>query len=738
MALFAKEPAKGREDIANTWAEIGSSARAAVPLLVELLSDHSPALRLAAARALLKIEERPERVVPTLIAIVKSDGKSEDAAGRDPSGGQSPQANAAELLGLIGPEAHRAVPALLEATRGPDRVLCDCAIEALGKIGLDAKEAIPAIVERLGDNRQAHQTYGHDIKVGTTALIALGKMGPDAAIGLIPALNRHDKEVRQQAALALKELGPHAVFALDPLVAALRDPDEDVRRYAAYAIGGIGSAAQSALPALLKVAKDPSSRVREKVADALPLIAPKSPQVVAALIAALEDSDGTVQAHAIMSLGKLDEAARPAVPLMANMLGSEKEYLTSGHPVTTERLSDCVASALGELGSVANEAVPALVKAASEGTHANWELIPAIGKIGPGAKAALPFLLREATPEAAIAVVQIDPDNAEIIPILRQAWQSTDSLQYRHEMYPDRSWCYVLGRFGARAKPAIPTLERLLNAPNNRCRMAAALTVLEIDPTHKRALDVCVGALRQRSLEFPEVGPIIMGDFLEPDVEQRLDRLMIPLGLRARAFVPTLCEILTNPGFSARISAGERLAAIGPVAEEAVPSLIRALGRRDPVFSPNEDLPSKAAEALARIGPAAVPSLIQALKDDHFLVRAGAADALGRMGPRACLAVFGLVDALGDERMIVRASAAMALKKLGTSTGPVVTSLARVLRDEYCLVRHNAAEALGETEPADKTVTNAIVEATRDDSLFVRDAAQATLRKIEMRSLRQR
>jgi HEAT repeat protein len=88
--------------------------------------------------------------------------------------------------------------------------------------------------------------------------------------------------------------------------------------------------------------------------------------------------------------------------------------------------------------------------------------------------------------------------------------------------------------------------------------------------------------------------------------------------------------------------------------------------------------------------------------------------------------------------MIVRASAAMALKKLGTSTGPVVTSLARVLRDEYCLVRHNAAEALGETEPADKTVTNAIVEATRDDSLFVRDAAQATLRKIEMRSLRQR
>ena len=61
-------------------------------------------------------------------------------------------------------------------------------------------------------------------------------------------------------------------------------------------------------------------RVREEVVDALPLVAPKSPDVVAALIEALEDSDGTVQAHAVMSLGKLGAAARPAVALMANML----------------------------------------------------------------------------------------------------------------------------------------------------------------------------------------------------------------------------------------------------------------------------------------------------------------------------------------------------------------------------------------------------------------------------------
>ena len=109
-----------------------------------------------------------------------------------------------------------------------------------------------------------------------------------------------------------------------------------------------------------------------------------------------------------------------------------------------------------------------------------------------------------------------------------------------------------------------------------------------------------------------------MGDFLESDLERRLDRLMVPLGPRARAFVPTLCEILKNPGRSARISAAERLAAIGSEAEEAVPALILALGSRDRVFPPDDDLRSKAAEALARIGRAAVPPLVKALKDERL------------------------------------------------------------------------------------------------------------------------
>ena len=430
--------------------------------------------------------------------------------------------------------------------------------------------------------------------------------------------------------------------------------------------------------------------------DALPLIAPQSPEVVAVLVAALEDADGTVQAYAVMSLGKLGAAARPAVAVMANMLSGDKDYCTRGHPVIFRRLSDCVASVLGDLGPVAKEAVPALVKAAGKTRGVNWQAIPALGKIGPEAKAAVPFLLQNSTPEAAIAIAQIDPDNDEIIPILRQTWQSAYSLQPRPEIYPDRSWCYVLGRFGPRVKPAIATLEELLDMPNCRCRMAVALTVLEIDPTHQQALDTCVAALRERSNGFPEVGPITHGDFLDWEVEGRLDRLMVPLGPRARAFVPAL---LRNPDKSrakcphlgSRASGGDRFRG-GRSGTLANPSI----GLPQSHFSHRRRFAEQGGGGLGTYwgGCGAVVGH-GAVKDDDFLIRAGSSDALGRIGPTASPAVPALVEALSDERMIVRASAAMALGRIGQAAAPAVPALARVLRDEYSLVHRNAAESAG-------------------------------------------
>jgi HEAT repeat protein len=65
----------------------------------------------------------------------------------------------------------------------------------------------------------------------------------------------------------------------------------------------------------------------------------------------------------------------------------------------------------------------------------------------------------------------------------------------------------------------------------------------------------------------------------------------------------------------------------------------------------SEDQPAQqeAVGALTRLGPAAVPDLIQALTDDDWQVRNEAAVALGAIGPEAKAAVPSLIAVLQSE-----------------------------------------------------------------------------------------
>jgi len=88
-----------------------------------------------------------------------------------------------------------------------------------------------------------------------------------------------------------------------------------------------------------------------------------------------------------------------------------------------------------------------------------------------------------------------------------------------------------------------------------------------------------------------------------------------------------------------------------------------------------------AADALARIGDSAVPSLIEGLADPSPLVRAQVARALARMGPRAHAAVPALIIALEDEDQAVRMNAARALGQIGPEAQEAVPALIRALKD---------------------------------------------------------
>ena len=116
----------------------------------------------------------------------------------------------------------------------------------------------------------------------------------------------------------------------------------------------------------------------------------------------------------------------------------------------------------------------------------------------------------------------------------------------------------------------------------------------------------------------------------------------------------------------------------------AVPALIDALKDKDLGVRRN------AAWALGRMkDPQAVPALIKALKDESSYVRRAAAVALGEIkDPRA---VPALIEALKGENDFVRENAAWALQAIGQ---PAVPALIDALKDESWLVRWKAAWAL--------------------------------------------
>jgi HEAT repeat protein len=95
------------------------------------------------------------------------------------------------------------------------------------------------------------------------------------------------------------------------------------------------------------------------------------------LVGRLQDPDELVRLHAALGLGSLGEEARPALPLLLDLLGSDNVLDRRG-----------AAWALRDLGEVALEAVPALLEALEDDDEQVEELaaqaLEAIQGVGDG------------------------------------------------------------------------------------------------------------------------------------------------------------------------------------------------------------------------------------------------------------------------------------------------------------------------------------------------------------------
>ena len=189
-------------------------------------------------------------------------------------------------------------------------------------------------------------------------------------------------------------------------------------------------------------------------------------------------------------------------------------------------------------------------------------------------------------------------------------------------------------------------------------------------------------------------------------------------------------------------------------AGRSLPLLRRLLSRGD------EDLDLRTFEVMRRIGPPAIPLLVEllrheqvsfrrtaadvlidlapdtewiqpalrrALRDEDSLVAGDSARALGALGPKASPSVRALVTTLSHEDPYVRVYAAEALASIGPAAGVATRELAAALGDPTPGVRWAAGEALASIGPAAYSAVPQLIEALQDEFLYVRICAAGAL-----------
>jgi HEAT repeat protein len=188
-------------------------------------------------------DEKTWRDAGALVARGPEASADIEATFREPHDATTRLAVAGQIL-VHAEHAGFAAPALVEAARDPDARVRDVSIVALGKLGADATVALVAALD--------------DPRLRPGALRALGRIGGTSAFvpALVAAL-RSDDDALRAVAVDVVQTSTSSDAAISTLIAALRDRDPQIRRPSARAIALIGRRAVNALPEISRLVDDP-------------------------------------------------------------------------------------------------------------------------------------------------------------------------------------------------------------------------------------------------------------------------------------------------------------------------------------------------------------------------------------------------------------------------------------------------------------------------------------------------
>jgi HEAT repeat protein len=319
--------------IVNALGSIGPRAREATPALLDAWGRADEGGRSSIARALEAIDDRSPRVVQAMVAALEDDHAQVRSAAATllvkwriaerrelPAGrGVEPlvtelrskdletRRQAANMLGLWGPLAKAAVPALIAALSDSDRWVRAFSATALGKIGPDASAAVPALIPMLARNEERD-----------AAIVALGELGEASATTvprLLPFLKDDRPWTRADAAEALHKI----------------DTPEARAAFEAFATNEV--------PVLVAWLRDQSRTDRGEAARCLTQYAPRSKEAIEPLVNALDDSDWLTRTKAAEALGALGPLAEAAIPSLARTMNDRNAYARAAATAALERIA---------------------------------------------------------------------------------------------------------------------------------------------------------------------------------------------------------------------------------------------------------------------------------------------------------------------------------------------------------------------------------------------------------------
>jgi HEAT repeat protein len=186
--------------------------------------------------------------------------------------------------------------------------------------------------------------------------------------------------------------------------------------------------------------------------------------------------------------------------------------------------------------------------------------------------------------------------------------------------------------------------------------------------------------------------------------------------------VAVLKGLLSDQQALVKYRVAEALGRIGPRAKAAVPYLIGATADRDTWEVRHAAVLALGTVAQVEKGkpdPLVTRALCDALRDDSFLVRLGAAQALLWLGPPATAsrddAVAALRTAAKDPEQTVQITAHLALLRLkGGDDETHLKAIGKFLENADPLLRMQGAEALGTVGPEAKSQVPRLIAALKD------------------------